>query len=400
MPSQPTNAPAAVKPRLLLVTHYFPAHRGGVEIVAGELASRLAANFELRWLAADCDPTPSLPGARAEGQAAWNGLERCGLPCPIWGWRGWRTLYQAVGDADIVHLHDFIYPANIAAFCLARLQRKPVVITQHIGDIDYRNPALKAILKGINRSLGRLILGRASQVIFISPRVKTLFQRFTAFRTAPLYWPNGVNTQTYKPDPPAERLARRAQLEIPDEQPVVLFVGRFVEKKGLAFLRQLAALRPGWQWWFAGWGAPGPLNPASWGLPQVRVWQGRQGESLAELYRMADVLVLPSYGEGFPLVVQESLACGTPAVISAETAGGAPAYPRAIGALPYSPATTQPEDWLTELDRLLESVDTAEIRRDATEFAAKEWDWDRLAEQYSSLFRRLRQLPGQSTRSA
>jgi phosphatidyl-myo-inositol dimannoside synthase len=400
MPSQPANAPATVMPRLLLVTHYFPAHRGGVEIVAGELASRLASAFDLRWLAADCDPAPSLPWARAEGQAAWNGLERFGLPWPIWGWRGWRTLYHAVGEADIIHLHDFIYPANIAAFCLARLRHKPVVITQHIGDIDYRNPLLKAVLKGVNRSLGRLILGRASQVVFISPRVEELFRRFTGFRSAPVYWPNGVNTQIYTPFTSTERLAHRTNLGVSDGQPVVLFVGRFVEKKGLAFLRQLAALRPGWQWWFAGWGTPGPLDPESWGLQQVRVWQGRQGESLAELYRMADVLVLPSYGEGFPLVVQESLACGTPAVISAETAAGAPAFPRAIQALPYSPATTRPEDWLTELDRFLDSADIAEIRQDAAEFAAEEWDWSRLAEQYSSLFRRLRQLPGQSTQSA
>lgn len=190
-----SSQPATVKPRLLVVTHYFPAHRGGVEIVAGELASRLNKHFALRWLAADCDPAPSLPNARIDGQKAWNGLERFGLPWPLWGWRGWKTLYGAVGEADIIHLHDFIYPANIVAFCLARLRRKPVVITQHIGDIDYRNPVLRAVLKGVNRSFGRLILGRASQVVFISPRVKEIFRSFTAFRSAPVYWPNGVNTQ-------------------------------------------------------------------------------------------------------------------------------------------------------------------------------------------------------------
>jgi glycosyltransferase involved in cell wall biosynthesis len=390
MPSPPANVPAAAKPRLLLVTHYFPAHRGGVEIVAAELASRLSSSFELHWLAANCDPAPSLPEARIEGQAAWNGLERFGLPWPIWGWRGWRTLYQAVGEADIIHLHDFIYPANIAAFCLARLRRKPVVITQHIGDIDYRNPVLKAVLQGVNRSLGRLILGRASQVIFISPRVKALFQRFTTFRSAPVYWPNGVNKHVYRPVAPAERLARRASLSASDGQPVVLFVGRFVEKKGLPFIRQLASLRPDWHWWLAGWGAEGPCNPASWQLPQVRVWEGRQGASLAELYQTADMLILPSYGEGFPLVVQESLACGTPCVISAETAAGAPAFPRAIRALPYSPATSRPAEWLAALEHLLGATDMAEIRQDAADFAARKWDWDELAGKYTNLFKRLR----------
>lgn len=384
-----SSQPATVKPRLLVVTHYFPAHRGGVEIVAGELASRLNKHFALRWLAADCDPAPSLPNARIDGQKAWNGLERFGLPWPLWGWRGWKTLYGAVGEADIIHLHDFIYPANIVAFCLARLRRKPVVITQHIGDIDYRNPVLRAVLKGVNRSFGRLILGRASQVVFISPRVKEIFRSFTAFRSAPVYWPNGVNTQIYTPLAPPERLARRASLGISADQPVVLFVGRFVEKKGLAFIRQLAALRPDWQWWCAGWGPDGPCHPDTWELPQVRVWKGQHGESLAELYRMADVLVLPSYGEGFPLVVQESLACGTPTVISEETAAGAPAFPRAIRAVPYSPATTQPEEWLTALQDMLTASDMAEIRTDAAAFARKKWDWDHLASQYVALFSHL-----------
>jgi glycosyltransferase involved in cell wall biosynthesis len=389
MPSQPAISPAPEKPRLLLVTHYFPAHQGGVEIVAGELASRLTSSFELHWLAANCDPAPSPAGARAKGQAAWNGLERFGLPWPIWGWRGWRTLYQAVGEADIIHLHDFIYPANIAAFCLARLRSKPVVITQHIGDIDYRNPVLKAVLKAVNRSLGRLILGRASQVIFISPRVKALFQRFTDFRSAPAYWPNGVNTQIYTPVTPTERLARRAALGVSDGQPVVLFVGRFVEKKGLPFIRQLASAQPDWHWWFAGWGPAGPNNPESWQLPQVLVWRGLQGASLAELYQAADVLVLPSYGEGFPLVVQESLACGTPSIISAETAAGAPAFPRAIRAVPYSPATSEAAEWLAALEHLLSATDMAEIRQDAADFAAREWDWEQLAGKYTDLFKRL-----------
>jgi glycosyltransferase involved in cell wall biosynthesis len=67
----------------------------------------------------------------------------------------------------------------------------------------------------------------------------------------------------------------------------------------------------------AGWGN---IDPAQWGLRNVFVRRGLDQASLAPLYRASNVFVLPSTGEGFPLVLQEALACGLPSVCSAETA--------------------------------------------------------------------------------
>ena len=49
-------------------------------------------------------------------------------------------------QSDVVHLHDFLYPANLVAWAAARLARRPLVVTQHIGMIPYRNRALRALL--------------------------------------------------------------------------------------------------------------------------------------------------------------------------------------------------------------------------------------------------------------
>ncbi|MBT1700923.1 glycosyltransferase family 4 protein [Fulvivirgaceae bacterium PWU4] len=51
------------------------------------------------------------------------------------------------------------------------------------------------------------------------------------------------------------------------------------------------------------------------GLSGIWTWEGQQ-KGLAELYRTSDVLVHPSYGEGFPNVVCEALATGTPVIAS------------------------------------------------------------------------------------
>jgi glycosyltransferase involved in cell wall biosynthesis len=370
-------------PQMLLITHYFPAHRGGVEIVAGELAARLAPCLSLHWLAADCDAQPE--GLDARGQRAWNGLERFGLPWPIWHWKGWRTLSTEIARADVVHIHDFIYPACLVAFVLTRVRRKPLVVTQHIGDIAYRNPLLRALLRAINRSVGRLVLSRAEQTIFISAKVKTLFEGFTSFHRPPLYWANGVDRQTFRPC--ASREVLRASLGADVGRPAILFVGRFVPKKGLAILKELAALRPDWQWWLAGWGEVGPLHPTTWELPQVRVWEGRSGATLAELYQAADVLVLPSYGEGFPLVIQEAIACGTPVVTSADTASGGPAAAGIITPVAVDPANPCMDDWLRAIAALLQAPHAT--RAQAADFAAQEWDWDALGTRYAELFTRL-----------
>ena len=50
--------------RILRVSHYYSEHRGGVEIVASELAERLACrDVEVTWAASssDIDSTPSRP---------------------------------------------------------------------------------------------------------------------------------------------------------------------------------------------------------------------------------------------------------------------------------------------------------------------------------------------------
>lgn len=378
------------KPRLLLLTHYYPAHRGGVEIVAEQLASRLAENYAIHWYAADCDLPPDIPEITCKPQRAWNKLEKRGLPWPVWSLQGWRSLKQAISECDILHIHDFIYPAHFAGILLALRLGKPVVVTQHIGDIEYRNILLRGILKAVNRSFGRCALGKANQVVFISPRVKITFESYTNFVRTPLYWPNGVDTRIFRPVDQSGQVALRNVYGLCPDRPVLLFVGRFVEKKGLHFLREMAAARPKWQWCFAGWGG---LDPTAWGFPNVRVWNGLQGASLAPLYQLADLLVLPSYGEGFPLVVQESLACGTPVVVSEETAAGGPVILGGIIPIADSSLHPDPVTWLSEIEANLSSEKREECRRSCAEKADLLWNWERLAENYRELLGELIESP-------
>lgn len=369
--------------QILLVTHYYADHHGGVEIVAAELASRLT-NHDCQIIWAASGPAPeSLPdGVRALPMRAWNITERMfGFPYPLWSPGSLSQLYRAVAAADVVHLHDSLYLGNVTAFLAARRLGKPVVVTQHVGEIPYRSPWLRCLLWAANHTLARHVLSRSTQTIFIAEQVRRFFSGFVSFRQSPLFVPNGVDLDRFQSANNGERRRLRRALGL-SERPALLFVGRFVEKKGLAVLRELATRFTQCDWLFVGWG---PCDPAEWGLPTVRAIGRVNHDRLAEFYQAADLLVLPSTGEGFPLVVQEAMACGTPPLISRETAGGCPGIERVIWT-----AEPTPDGFAQCLSDLLASPDELRARRaDVVDFAHAHWDWDRCAARYAELFHEL-----------
>ena len=374
--------------RVILVTHYYPAHHGGVERVAGQLAERLAAagiaRFE--WHASDCDAAPApAPGVSAAPAPSWNFTERrLGFPYPLWTPAALLRLARACRDADVVHLHDCLYLPNLVAFAAARRAGRPVLVTQHVGHVPYRNPLLRAAHYAANRLLGRWLLGGADQVVFESESVRMYFSRFVRFRRPALLVENGVDSERFHPASAEERRELRARLGVPVGTPLLLFLGRFVEKKGLPVLRELAQRFPQARWLFAGWG---PLDPSGWGLPNVSLVHRPATAQLAALYRAADLLLLPSVGEGFPLSVQEAMACGTPALIGAETAAGSPHAGGVLLAEPTGTADTV-ERWAARLQPLLASPQIlAERRPGVARFAREHWSWEHCIGAYADLLR-------------
>jgi glycosyltransferase involved in cell wall biosynthesis len=368
--------------RLLTVSHYFDAHRGGVEIVAGRLAQELGSAFDVTWLATG-EERPCA-GLRRERLAATNVIERAAaLPYPLLSPRALGAIFKAARESDAILVHDALYMTSVAAFLAARVHRKPFVVVQHIGLVPYRHALLAALMRAANRLLVEPVLAKADQTVFISETTRRHFGSLNFKRTPRVIF-NGVDASIFRPPlNEAEIAAARMSLRLPTDVRIALFVGRFVEKKGLAILERLARARPEILFVFAGWGA---LDPARWSLPNTRVFSSLSGASLAPLYRAADLLLLPSVGEGFPLVVQEALACGLPVLCGAETAAADPVASGFIDAAEIAPDPDEAaRAFAAALTRALGERRDPEARTQRAQFAARRYAWSAVADEYRKL---------------
>lgn len=372
--------------QLLIVTHFFSTHRGGVEIVAGALATELAARraFHVTWIASDVDELPENDSltVRHVPVPAWNITEaRLGVPFPFWGVSAMIALWRAVGAADVVHIHDSLYMGSILTFLIAKLRRIPLIVTQHTG---INNDALlRTILPFLNRSIGRLIVSRAERAVFISRAVESYFGGFCKYKNAPKYIANGVDGTIFREVDANARQQLRSVLGVAGDQLVFIFVGRFVSKKGLPVLRELVMAFPEVLWIVAG---HGPLDPEQWRLSNLRVIRGARGAGLARLYAAADLLLLPSKGEGFPLVVQESMACGTPVMVGEDTAAGC-LEARATMFVERVGANDTAARWIRRLTELRDQPERLRERRTGVAaFAREHWSWQIAGVAYAELF--------------
>jgi glycosyltransferase involved in cell wall biosynthesis len=348
--------------RVLVVSHYFSSHGGGVERVAGLLAREFHhAGAVVRWMASDCNLPDALP--MCIPARSTNVVERLlGLPYPIWSPGALRRLWREVGACDVVHLHDGAYMGNACAALFARWRGRPVVVTQHVGDIGRSGAFARLAAWLLHRTVTRCVLSSADRVFFVSPEVQRYFAAICNFRMPPVVVPNGVDGKFYA--------------YVDREKPVrprCLFVGRFVPRKGIELLVEVARRMPEVDWIFAG---NGLLRPEEAGLPNVTVLRGKGPADIVPLYQSADLLVLPSTGEGFPLVVQEALSCGAAVLVSAETAAGAPE----AASLLHAEAELSPERWRARIAGWIAAGDDKRAVRAAA--ARQLWSWRSTAEAY------------------
>src|SRR3954468_12620544 len=392
--SRPDRTVAASLPdmRILFVSHYANPHIGGIETVIHSLRRELrdrghevvhvassASPFDLDDLPAD-DGLIRVP--------AINVLEnKLGVPYPVFSPRLHRVLARELKQADVVHAHGLLYQSSVWALRYSKLRHRgengPVrVLTEHVGHVPYESRLLDRMESAAMATIGRLSVKAAESVIVLNRQVGAEVEALGP--NGPVVQiPNGIDTDLFRPAVNGERAALRRKFGWEDDLPRVLFVGRLVAKKGLD--TALAAASASLGRFELGVAGPGPLKPES--ADGVNVLGPIPSEMVAELYRAADALLLPSRGEGFPVAVQEAMASGLPVVMSNDPSyrhylNGAGAGVRLVPPVPAVIAET-----LRSLvsDRDAWTAASEAVRR----HAATAFAWDEAAPRHERLYEEL-----------
>ena len=217
----------------------------------------------------------------------------------------------------MIHAHDWLsFPAGLRA---KEVSGKPLIVHVHATEFDRTggngvNPEVYAIEKeGMTR---------ADRVVTVSHFTKNLVTRHYGvpdYKVTVVH--NGIDFEV-KPrlDERLSALKRRGER-------LILFVGRITLQKGpdyfLQAARRVIDLEPGVTFVMVGSGdMTGQIveQAAALGLGQRFIFAGfLRGDELDAIYQAADLLVMPSVSEPFGLTPLESLANGTPVLVSRQS---------------------------------------------------------------------------------
>ncbi len=383
---------------------------GGMNVYVAEVAKHLAATGReveifTRATTGTLPPHVELvPGVTVTHIPAgpYEGLSKHDLPGQLCAFTAGVLRVGAArpeGHFDLVHSHYWL--SGQVGWLASERWRVPLVHTMHTM-ARVKNAALAAgdTPEPPGREIGEAQVVEAADrlVANTAEEARQLVDLYAADPARVSVVPPGVDLGTFTP---GDRAAARAAVGLPGDAQVLLFVGRIQPLKAPDLLiraaRQLLDRSPGRPLLVVVIGGPsgtGLDHPESLAelaadlgmAQQVRFVKPVERRRLADFYRAADLVAVPSYNESFGLVAIEALACGTP-VVAARVGG----LPTAVGDAGVLVDGHDVGAWADALQRLLLDDDArAELARRAPRHAAG-FGWERttrrLLEVYDAAWR-------------
>lgn len=228
--------------------------------------------------------------------------------------RSVKNLKKEIGKIDLVHAY-FAHIAGFAGISISKFFKVPLVVGVMGSDIN--RFVLRNEGRWYDKKRALASLSVADAIIAVSKDLTDKVNQLGNFsaKTHQIY--NGVSTDTFKP---ADKLTTRKELGLPTGKKILLFVGNIIKEKGVLELLDAIKIINRDDLIVVMVGRDYLQSAEIQNHPQILCKGAVPYKNIPRYMQASDILVHPSYSEGFGKVLIESLACGCPVVSTDTTA--------------------------------------------------------------------------------
>jgi glycosyltransferase involved in cell wall biosynthesis len=296
---------ALTRPHIVQVTSYYPPHLGGMENVVAQIVEGLVdKGYSVSVYTSEIGYAPKAEQDRKAKIHYLKSIEFSHTPIIFTLFFRLLTLPRH----SLIHLHVAHAFTPEIVYLISKLRGIPYIAHFHL-DVDACGP-LGFLLKPYKKFFLRQILKSAVRIICLTePQKKLIASKYSLPAESIVVIPNGVAETFFRGKKAGENTV-----------PHLLFVGRLVDQKNLSLLIEaVSQMQTSVILDIVG---EGELRKniqtliEKYELRNVRLHGKKFRKELIELYRSADIFVLPSLKEGFSLSMLEALAAGLPVVAS------------------------------------------------------------------------------------
>jgi glycosyltransferase involved in cell wall biosynthesis len=369
--------------KIAQIVSTFSPHFGGMGMVSEEEADGLAEHgqdvtvFTLRY-----------PGVNYPANLFLFDIERLSPLLKIGDAGVVPQLTMRLRDFDIVHLHYPFYGGASCAWLAKKLYGKKYILTYHMT----ASPAgwLKKTLQKIYDFIWqkRILLG-AEKILVVDKKYWASLPFVAEIpENKVIEFSNGINLKTF-----CQCSVDWKEIGLQDwqDKKIILFVGNLLPLKRVdLLLRALAQIKSDdWRLVVVGGGyaeADYKKLVRILGLTDKVRFVGYcvDRDKLAEYYNAAWTTVLPTDNESFSLVAVESLACGTPVILSSNS-GGANRIKAGENGWLFAPGSE--EDLRKVLAEALSlSVEDRRVWGNSGRRSVVEYDWEKHIEKLEKIY--------------
>ncbi len=295
---------------VIVVTYTYPYVGSGIGNVAQAQAERLAVRGHKVTLISSNIPRTKQTFFHNHVKyfklSAIDILEKLHIPIPLFFFNS--DVIKEIRKADLIHVHDSLYPSSLLATIIGKIFKKKIILTQHIPYVQYPNPIINFIEKVANHTVGQLTLSLSDKIIVIN---SSLYKSLKNHYGKVYFIPNGVDTSFFHPVNTSTKRILRKKYNIPNNTKVILFVGRLVPKKGLNIILNSTSN----EYYTVVVGKGKDITNTNTTANLIFLGE-KSPDELKEIYQLSDLFALPSNGEGFPLSIQEAMSSGLPVITS------------------------------------------------------------------------------------